>query len=84
MRLESAVNQDILETCILPLIDAQGFGVEYVLCRRVISQDMEVLESNFLVIMARDMNNLFGCLNLHLSKPDSIEFPFLCLGFYFF
>ena len=40
------MNQDVSETRIPP-IDAQGFAVKYVLCRRVIGQDMEVREKNF-------------------------------------
>ena len=42
-----AVNHDVPETRIPP-IDARGFAVKYVLCGRVIGQDTEVLEKNFI------------------------------------
>ena len=46
-RRQSAMNQDVLETCIPP-INAQRLGVENFLCSWVIGQNTEVLEKNFL------------------------------------
>ena len=46
-RRQSAMNQDVSETCIPP-INAQRLGVENFLCSWVIGQNTEVLEKNFL------------------------------------
>ena len=46
-RRQSAMNQDVSETCIPP-INAQRLGVENFLCSWVIGQNTGVLEKNFL------------------------------------
>ena len=63
---ESTGSQDVSETSIPP-IDVQGFGEEYLLGSRVISQDTEVFEENYLLLIHKCINLKFHILSFFFA-----------------